>query len=52
LCRECHQSVVGAESLAQIKLPEENYCGQCHNGRLGLPDALDRSVLDSLRSVK
>ena len=49
LCRECHQSVVVAETLGQIKLPEENYCGQCHNGRIGLPDALAQDVLESLR---
>ncbi len=49
LCSECHASVVAAGALDRIKLPEENQCGACHNGRLGLPDALAREVLDNLR---
>jgi hypothetical protein len=49
LCIECHSSVVAAKALDRIKLPEENRCAECHNGRLGLPDALAREVLDNLR---
>jgi predicted CXXCH cytochrome family protein len=49
LCAECHQSAAMAKSLDQIKLPEESRCNQCHNGRLGLPDALAQDVLNSLR---
>jgi hypothetical protein len=48
LCSECHQSAARAVSLAEIRLPELQYCNQCHNGRLGLPDALSKEVSDSL----
>jgi hypothetical protein len=49
LCSECHASVVAAGALDRIKLPEENHCAECHNGRLGLPDVLAREILDNLR---
>jgi hypothetical protein len=49
LCSECHQSAARAASLAEIKLPQVEYCNQCHNGRLGLPDALSKEVSDSMR---
>jgi len=49
LCSECHQVAVKAVSLAEIKLPEQDYCNQCHNGRIGLPDPLSREVINSLR---
>jgi hypothetical protein len=48
LCSECHQTAVRAGSLAEIRLPELQYCNQCHNGRLGLPDPLSKEVIDSL----
>jgi len=49
LCSECHASVVAAGTLDRIRLPEENQCVVCHNGRLGLPDSLARDVIDSLK---
>ena len=49
LCSDCHSSVVAAGALDRIKLPEERQCAECHNGRLGLPDALAREILDTLR---
>ena len=49
LCSECHQSATGAASLAEIRLPQPQYCIQCHNGRIGLPDPLSQQVIDSLR---
>jgi hypothetical protein len=49
LCLECHQVVTTAASLGEIKLPEERQCLACHNGRVGLPDALAREVVESLR---
>lgn len=49
LCAECHQTVAMAERLSDIRLPEEAYCGQCHNDRIGLPDRLAEDVLNSLR---
>jgi hypothetical protein len=49
LCSECHSSVVAAESLDRIKLPDERYCSECHNNRLGLPEPLAQDVLDSLK---
>ncbi len=49
LCSECHKSAATAESLNAIKLPEENYCNQCHNGKIGLPDPLAQDVMDTLR---
>jgi hypothetical protein len=48
LCSECHQSATRAASLAEIRLPELQYCNQCHNGRIGLPDPLSKEVIDSL----
>lgn len=48
LCSECHSSAAMATRLSDIKLPQENYCVQCHNGRIGLPDPLEKQVLDSL----
>jgi hypothetical protein len=48
LCSECHQSAARAASLADIRLPEPQYCNQCHNGRIGLPDPLSKAVIDSL----
>jgi hypothetical protein len=48
LCSECHQSAASAASLNEIRLPQQNYCNQCHNGRLGLPDPLSKEVIDSL----
>ena len=49
LCSECHSSVVAAEALDRIKLPEEKQCAECHNGRLGLPDSLARDLLERLK---
>ncbi len=49
LCSECHKSVETAESLSAIRLPDSRYCGECHNGRIGLPDPLAQDVLNSLR---
>jgi hypothetical protein len=48
LCSECHKSAARAVQLNEIKLPQENYCTDCHNGNVGLPDPLSRKVLDSL----
>ncbi|HEY6330344.1 MAG TPA: hypothetical protein VI756_13480 [Blastocatellia bacterium] len=48
LCSECHKSAVTAERLDAITLPQQNYCSECHNGRLGLPDPLEPDVLQSL----
>lgn len=48
LCSECHRAVTAAARLDEIKLPEPALCTQCHNGKVGLPDALPRSILDSL----
>ena len=48
LCSECHQSAARATSLAEIRLPELQYCNQCHNGRIGLPDPLSKEVMESL----
>ena len=50
LCSECHSSVVAAQNISSIKLPDENHCAQCHNGKLGLPDALPADVLRALRN--
>src|SRR5262249_46820424 len=49
LCSECHQSAAKAASLSEIRLPQLEYCNQCHNGRIGLPDPLSKQVTDSLR---
>lgn len=49
LCAECHKSVDQAQKLTDIRMPDENTCGACHNGRLGQPDALARDVLDKLK---
>lgn len=49
LCAECHKSVDQAKKLTEIRMPEENTCGACHNGRLGLPDVLARDVLERLK---
>lgn len=49
LCGECHKSVDRANKLTDIRMPEENTCVACHNGRLGLPDVLARDVLDRLK---
>jgi hypothetical protein len=49
LCSECHATVDRAEKLSDIKLPQEQTCNLCHNGRLGLPDALEANVLRQLR---
>jgi predicted CXXCH cytochrome family protein len=49
LCLECHQVVTTAASLGEIKLPEVRQCLACHNGRVGLPDALAKEVVESLR---
>lgn len=49
LCSQCHSSVVRAKSLAEIRLPEAGYCGECHNGRIGLPDQLPSEILDKLK---
>ncbi len=49
LCSECHQSAARAASLLEIRLPQPQYCSQCHNGRIGLPDPLSQQVIDSLR---
>lgn len=50
LCSECHVSAAKAVSLSQISLPQVQYCNDCHNGRLGLPDALARHVVNSLQA--
>ncbi|PYP82675.1 MAG: hypothetical protein DMF61_25770 [Blastocatellia bacterium AA13] len=50
LCIECHASAATAASLREIKLPKESYCGECHNGKIGLPDKLSDSVLNSIRA--
>jgi hypothetical protein len=49
LCAECHKSVETAEKLTDIRMPDDSSCATCHNGRIGLPDALARDVLDKLR---
>jgi hypothetical protein len=49
LCAECHEAVVRATSLKEIRMPKENYCAQCHNGKVGLPDVLTREVIESLK---
>ena len=49
LCAECHATVDRAEQLSDIKLPQEQTCRLCHNGRLGLPKALGADVLQQLR---
>jgi hypothetical protein len=49
LCSDCHTAVVTADALDRIKLPDENKCAECHNGRLGLPDVLASDVLDTMR---
>lgn len=49
LCIECHKSVDQATKLTDIRMPEENTCGACHSGRIGLPDVLARDVLDKLK---
>lgn len=49
LCAECHQAVVAAKSLDEIKLPEAVGCNRCHNGKVGLPDELAKDVVDSLK---
>jgi len=48
MCYQCHQAVAHAARLDEIRLPEPSHCRECHNGRVGLPDALPQSVLDSL----
>jgi hypothetical protein len=48
LCAECHKSAASAATLAAIRLPQQNYCSDCHNGKIGLPDPLSKKVLDSL----
>jgi len=48
LCSECHQSAAQAVQLSDIKLPQQNYCMECHNGNLGLPDPLATNVINSL----
>ena len=50
LCAECHQSAASAAGLGAIRLPQESYCNDCHNGKIGLPDPLSQKVLDSLKS--
>ena len=50
LCAECHSAVAAAESIAAIKLPDQNQCALCHNGRLGLPETLSADVLRGLRN--
>ncbi|MGE0126750.1 MAG: hypothetical protein AB7U82_01505 [Blastocatellales bacterium] len=49
LCAECHQAVVAAGGLNEIKLPEAASCNQCHNGKAGLPDELAKDVVESLK---
>lgn len=48
LCSECHRAVTRAARLDEIRLPEPEHCRQCHNGKVGLPDVLPASILDSL----
>jgi hypothetical protein len=48
LCSECHRSAAMAVRLSDIKLPQQSYCIECHNGKIGLPDPLAKNVLDSL----
>lgn len=49
LCAECHQAVVAATSLNEIRLPEAASCNRCHNGKAGLPDELAKDVVESLK---
>jgi uncharacterized paraquat-inducible protein A len=49
LCIECHDAVPAAASLADIRLPAEDTCNRCHNGRIGLPDPLKSDLLEVLR---
>ncbi len=51
LCAECHASVDRAENLRDIRFPEERTCNACHNGKLGLPDALEAGVVNQLRNA-
>jgi hypothetical protein len=50
LCTECHTAAAAAASLDAIRLPQQRYCAECHNGKVGLPDVLSRKVLDSLEN--
>ena len=51
--------VTAAQTLAEIRLPETSTCDRCHTNRpglpykegIGLPDVLDRDVLDKLRAA-
>jgi hypothetical protein len=49
LCAECHQAVVVAGRLNEIKLPELSHCNRCHNAKAGLPDKLKKEVVESLK---
>ncbi len=51
LCAECHASVDRAANLRDIRFPEERTCNACHNGKLGLPDALETNVVQQLRNA-
>jgi len=48
LCSECHATLPAAASLKEIRLPKQNYCLDCHNSRVGLPDVLKADVLGKL----
>lgn len=48
LCSDCHQSVKDTQYIGEIKLPDASYCARCHNGNIGLPDALKTAVVDRL----
>lgn len=60
LCVECHSTVEKAQTLAEIRLPETATCDKCHVNRpglpyregIGLPDILERDVLDKLRAAR
>ena len=49
MCAQCHQPIEQAKSLAEIKLPQAEYCNQCHKTRKpGLPDKLSDEALGKL----
>jgi hypothetical protein len=50
LCFDCHSSAANATKLSDIKLPTEQSCNSCHNGKIGLPDPLAMDVLAMIKA--
>ena len=46
---KAQEAISQAKQLTEIRMPDETSCSTCHNGRLGLPDALARDLLDKLK---